>query len=71
MEEIIGGILRPLSRFLIEVVFHTIFELLFQLPAHLICKLFFGKKREPGDGWVFFVSVLFWLLVAIVGFSVF
>ncbi|WP_444909667.1 hypothetical protein [Microbulbifer sp. TRSA005] len=69
MEEIIGGILRPIGRFLVEVVFQIIFELLFHFPGYFICKVFIGGKSEPKDGWIFLTSVLFWLIVAVVGYS--
>ena len=69
MEEIVGGILRPIARFLAEVLFNIIFELLFHLPGYFISKTFSRSKSEPKDGWIFFSSVLFWLLIAVLGYS--
>ena len=69
MEEIIGGILRPIGRFFVEVVFQIIFELLFHFPGYFICKVVSGGKSVPKDGWIFLASVLFWLIAAVVGYS--
>ncbi|MCG9739536.1 DUF4228 domain-containing protein [Shewanella insulae] len=68
MEEIVGGLFRVLGRFIFEIVFTTAAEVMFQIPGHLLCKLFTKKGQEPNGFWVVVVSILFWVLVVALGY---
>lgn len=68
MEEIIGGLLRILGRFVFEIVFITATEVIFQLPGQLLCKPFTKNGQQPSGFWVVLVSIMFWVSVVALGY---
>ncbi|WP_444899925.1 hypothetical protein ACJJIX_03655 [Microbulbifer sp. VAAC004] len=69
MEEILGGTIRVVGRFLFEVVFGLIIDLLFHIPGYYICKPFSGNGQEPKPGWVFLFSIIFWVVVGLLAYG--
>ncbi|WP_255875775.1 hypothetical protein, partial [Microbulbifer elongatus] len=69
VEEVIGGVFRFLGRFIVETIFAAIVEVMFQFPGNLICKPFTKQGREPNGFLIVITSILFWLLVAALGYT--
>mgnify|MGYP006965305083 CR=1 FL=1 len=68
VEEVIGGVFRFLGRFIVEVIFTTVFEIMFQFPGSIICKAFTKEGKKPNGFLVVITSILFWLLVVALGY---
>jgi len=68
VEEVVGGVFRVLGRFIVEVIFTAVFEVMFQFPGNIICKAFTKEGKEPNGFLVVICSILFWVLVVALGY---
>jgi len=71
IDELTGGLLRFVFRFIGEFLLETVFEIVIKGPGYLILKTVTGKAPDPEEWDVLIVGVLFWLVVGGVGYLVY
>lgn len=71
IDELAGGLLRVVARFIGEILVSLIFEIIIKGPGYIIVKFLSKPKSEPGEGVSTVVGILFWLLVGCISFYVY
>jgi uncharacterized membrane protein len=71
IDELAGGLLRVLARFIGEIIVSIIFEIIIKGPGYIIVKFLSKPKSEPGEGVSTIVGILFWLLIGGISFYVY
>lgn len=68
IEDVFGGALRVIGRFVAYVVMDFVVEILVKAPGYFIVKSFAKKAPDPDGAAVFIAGILFWLAL---GFGVY
>jgi hypothetical protein len=69
VEEVIGGILKMLARFISHFFLEIIFEILLKGPGYIISKKISKSDPDPDGFIVILIGILFWFALGALAYS--
>jgi hypothetical protein len=71
LDDLAEGFFRGLFRFLVSIFVEVVIEILIKGPGYFIVKACSSNSPDSDSLRVVFVGILFWVLIAIGGFSLY